>query len=136
MSEERLIEEGLTVSQEEGVEAIDDETKEKCKARLLELQEERAEVEELGNYEKKEEIDEEVEGIKEYLAGSLNIKKQPRKLNQTTEKARKSIGKAINESIEHITSLHEELGSHFDKYVHRGYFLSYEPPSPIDWVTN
>jgi non-specific serine/threonine protein kinase len=112
---------------------IDPETKKAVQQRLDELEPELALARTSDNTAKIKRIEEEIDQIGDYLAGSLGIGGRVRKFGSPTQKARVNVRRSIKRALEQITARHPALGAHLQA-IKTGEYCVYSP-APTDSVT-
>lgn len=131
-------EEGLRVSNTlpSSQEVIDSKVLQELKRdrRRLQCEIERATKD--NDLEIKEKAEEELQRIDDYVLSSQNLSGGIRRFNSVSEKARKSVSKAIYSGINLIFKESKPLGSHLQSSLAPiKYPLEYDPPEPTRWKT-
>jgi len=116
-------------------EMLDDQAKAAYRHRLLELREELEEAKELGNAERAEQAEAEIDALTRELSRAVGLGGRNRKAASASERARQSVTKTIKAVVERIVQSDSELGSIFAQCIRTGTFCSYQPDPdfPITW---
>jgi AAA ATPase domain len=116
-------------------EMLDDQAKVAYRRRLSELREELEEAKELGNVERAEQAEAEIDALTRELSRAVGLGGRNRKAASASERARQSITKTIKAVLERIAHSDSALGDIFSRCVKTGNFCSYEPDPdlPIAW---
>jgi TolB-like protein len=126
---------GSTIN-DHGEKLIDEKARKQYQKKILELQNELEEAEQLSNFEKAEKLQEEYDQLIEYLSQSLNLKGQIRETGGTVEKARSAVTWRIRSAIARIEQTHPSMGAHLSNAVKTGTLCSYKPDRNINWITS
>lgn len=78
---------------------------------------------------------EELDRIVELLSGALGLRGRSRALGSGAERARSAVTWRIRSTIKKITSAHPRLGRHLENSLKTGTFCTYQPETPIAWVS-
>jgi len=108
-------------------EMLDDQAKVAYRRRLSELREELEEAKELGNVERAEQAEQEIDALTSELSRAVGLGGRNRKAASASERARQSIGKTIKGVLERIAQSDSALGSIFARCIKTGTFCSYQP---------
>jgi uncharacterized membrane protein len=116
-------------------EMLDDQAKVAYRRRLSDLREELEEAKELGNVERAEQAEQEIDALTSELSRAVELGGRNRKAASASERARQSIGKTIKAVLERIAQSDSALGSIFARCIKTGTFCSYQPDPdfPIAW---
>ena len=116
-------------------EMLDDQAKSAYRRRLSDLREELEEAKELGNVERAERAEEEIDALTSELSRAVGLGGRNRKAASASERARQSIAKSIKSVLERIAQSDAALGDIFSRYIKTGTFCSYQPDPdfPISW---
>lgn len=116
-------------------EMLDDQAKAAYRKRLSELREELDEAKELGNVDRAEQAEQEIEALTHELSRAVGLGGRNRRAASASERARQSITKTIKAVIERIGQTDSELGDFFARSIRTGTFCSYvlDPNFPIAW---
>ena len=116
-------------------EMLDDTAKAAYRRRLSELREELEEAKELGNVERAEKAEQEIDALTSELSRAVGLGGRNRRAASTSERARQSISKTIKSVVERIAQSDARLGDIFSRCVKTGNFCSYQPDPalPIAW---
>jgi tetratricopeptide (TPR) repeat protein len=110
---------------------LDDQAKAAYRRRLLELREELEEAKELGNVERAEQAEAEIDALTGELARAVGLGGRNRKAASASERARQSITKTIRAVLERITQSDPALGGILMRSIRTGTFCSYQPDLPF-----
>lgn len=129
--------EGLTIGSwsEEGTK-IDATTKRQIEYEIGSLQRLYDIATETGDESSQSELQEELEFLKSYLSGSVDIHGKLRQENSKLENNRKAVGKAISKAKKNIRKFSPGLADHFDEAIVTGKSLKYLPQEPVIWNLN
>jgi eukaryotic-like serine/threonine-protein kinase len=116
-------------------EMLDDQAKASYRRRLSELGEELAEAKELGNIERAEAAEAEIDALTRELSRAVGLGGRNRKAASASERARQSITKTIKAVVERIARSDSPLGDLFARCIKTGTFCSYQPDLdfPLAW---
>src|ERR1700719_984935 len=116
-------------------EMLDEQAKVAYRRRLSELREELEEAKGLGNVERAEHTEEEIDALTKELSRAVGLGGRSRKAASASERARQSITKTIKAVLERIAQSDTALGDLFARCVKTGNFCSYQPDPnfPITW---
>jgi tetratricopeptide (TPR) repeat protein len=116
-------------------EVIDQQAREAYRARLVELREEIEEAREIGNVDRAEELQEEVDQIARHYSAGVGLGGRPRRAASSSERARINVGRAIRSTIDRIGEQCPALGEMLTKSVKTGTYCSYAPAhaESADW---
>jgi hypothetical protein len=116
-------------------EMLDDTAKAAYRRRLSELREELEEAKELGNVERAEKAEQEIDALTSELSRAVGLGGRNRRAASASERARQSISKTIKSVVERIAQSDARLGDIFSRCVKTGNFCSYQPDPalPIAW---
>tara|TARA_R110002167_G_scaffold134051_7_gene319384 strand:- start:3527 stop:5293 length:1767 start_codon:yes stop_codon:yes gene_type:complete len=128
-----LMDSTLVVS---GEKLIDEKARGQYQRKILDLQSEMEEAELHSDFTKLEKLQEEYDGIIEYLSQSLGLKGRIRETGGTVEKARSAITWRIRNAIARIEQHHPILGAHLSNAIKTGTLCSYKPDRDINWITS
>lgn len=114
---------------------FDTQTRDTLRARLDELIERREDAESWDNANMKEEIDQEVEWIREELRVNLDYKGEPRKMPDEHDKLRQAVYKTIERAREKIRQHDPGLYEYLKDHIETGARCCYSPNSNslLDW---
>src|ERR1700737_4802623 len=108
-------------------EMLDDQAKVSYRHRLSELREELGEAKELGNVERAEQAEEEIDALTRELSRAVGLGGRNRRAASASERARQTISKAIKAVVERIAQSDAQLGDILSRCVKTGTFCSYQP---------
>jgi hypothetical protein len=116
-------------------EMLDDQAKVAYRRRLSELREELEEAKELGNVERAEKAEAEIDALTSELSRAVGLGGRNRKAASASERARQSIAKTIKSVVERIAQSDARLGDILSRCIKTGTFCSYQPNAdfPIAW---
>ncbi len=116
-------------------EMLDEQAKAAYRRRLSELRDELEEAKELGNVERAEQAEQEIDALTKELSRAVGLGGRDRRAASASERARQSITKTIKAVVERIAQSDADLGDIFSRCIKTGTFCSYQPdPSfPIAW---
>ena len=116
-------------------EMLDHTAKVAYRRRLSELREELEEAKELGNVERGERAEQEIEALTAELSRAVGLGGRDRRAGSASERARQSIAKTIKSVVERIAQSDATLGDLLSRCVKTGYFCTYQPDpdSPLAW---
>jgi hypothetical protein len=133
---ERLEEAGISIGTlADAGEMLDDTAKFAYRRRLSELREELEEAKVLGNVERAEKAEEEIDALTSELSRAVGLGGRNRRAASASERARQSIGKTIKSVPEKIAQSDARLGAILSRSIKTGCFCSYQPDPafPIAW---
>jgi hypothetical protein len=116
-------------------EMLDEQAKVAYRHRLSELRKELDEAKEVGNVERGEKVEQEIDALTSELSRAVGLGGRNRRAASASERARQSINKTIKSVVERIAQSDARLGDIFARCVKTGYFCSYQPDPalPIAW---
>jgi len=116
-------------------EILDDQAKVSYRHRLSELREELGEAKELGNVERAEQAEEEIDALTRELSRAVGLGGRNRRAASASERARQTITKTIKAVVERITQSDAQLADILSRCIRTGTFCSYQPDPdfPIAW---
>ena len=116
-------------------EMLDEQAKAAYRRRLSELREELEEAKELGNVERAEQAEHEIDALTRELSRAVGLGGRARRAASASERARQTITKTIKAVVERIAQSDARLGEIFSRCVKTGTFCSYQPDPdfPITW---
>src|ERR1700736_5371983 len=116
-------------------EMLDEQAKVAYRRRLSELREELGEAKGLGNVERAEEAEEEIDALTRELSRAVGLGGRNRRAASASERARQSITKTIKAGLDKIAQSDATLGDIFARCIRTGTFCSYQPDPdfPIAW---
>ena len=114
---------------------LDEQAKVAYRRRLSELREELEEAKELGNVERAEQAEQEIDALTRELSRAVGLGGRNRRAASASERARQSITKTIKSVLERIAQSDAALGDIFSRCIKTGNFCSYQPDPdfPIAW---
>src|ERR1700687_2490853 len=116
-------------------EMLDEQAKVDYRRRLSELREELEEAKELGNVERAEQAEQEIDALTRELSRAVGLGGRNRRAASASERARQTINKTIKSVLERIAQGDAQLGDILSRCVKTGTFCSYQPDPdfPIGW---
>ncbi len=108
-------------------EMLDEQAKAAYKRRLSELREELEEAKEVGNIERAEQAEREIDALTRELSRAVGLGGRSRRAASASERARQSITKTIKSVVERIGQSDARMGDLFSRGVKTGNFCSYRP---------
>ncbi|HKN00256.1 MAG TPA: AAA family ATPase [Candidatus Binataceae bacterium] len=116
-------------------EMLDEQAKVAYRRRLSELREELDEAKELGNVERAEQAEQEIDALTRELSRAVGLGGRNRKAASASERARQSVTKTIKSVLERIAESDARLRDIFSQCIRTGTFCSYQPNPdfPIEW---
>jgi tetratricopeptide (TPR) repeat protein len=116
-------------------EMLDEQAKVAYRHRLSELREEFEEAKELGNVERAEQLEEEIDALTRELSRAVGLGGRSRRAGSASERARQTITKTIRAVVERIAQSDAALGDILSRCIRTGNFCSYQPDPdlPIAW---
>jgi tetratricopeptide (TPR) repeat protein len=116
-------------------EMLDDHAKSAYRRRLSELREELEEAKKLGNVERAERAEGEIDALTTELSRAVGLGGRDRRAASASERARQSIAKTIKSALERIAQSDAALGDILSRCIKTGNFCSYQPDPafPIAW---
>ena len=116
-------------------EMLDEQAKVAYRRRLSDLREELEEAKELGNVERAEQAEQDIDALTRELSRAVGLGGRNRRAASASERARQSISKTIKSVLERIAQSDATLGDFFSRCIKTGYFCSYQPDPdfPIAW---
>src|SRR6202171_352812 len=106
-------------------EMLDDQAKVAYRRRLSELREELEEAKELGNVDRAERAEEEIDTLTKELSRAVGLGGRNRRAASVSERARQSITKTIKAVLERINEADSRLGDILSRCIKTGTFCSY-----------
>jgi hypothetical protein len=116
-------------------EMLDEQAKAAYRQRLSDLREELEEAKELGNVERAEKAEREIDALTSELSRAVGLGGRNRRAASASERARQSISKTIKSVVERIAQSDARLGDIFSRCIKTGNFCSFQPDPalPIAW---
>ena len=112
---------------------FDQKAKNKYKTRLVQLQEDIEEAQEMNDNVRAGHLQEEYDKILDHLSSSLGLGGKTRKLDDQIDKARSALTWRIRTAIKKIRESHICLGNHLSNSIRTGIFCSYTPETETKW---
>jgi tetratricopeptide (TPR) repeat protein len=112
-------------------EMLDEQAKVAYRGRLSELREELEEAKALGNVERAEHAEREIEALTSELSRAVGLGGRNRRAASASERARQSITKTIKAVLERIAESDARLGDTLSRSIKTGNFCSYQPDPDI-----
>jgi tetratricopeptide (TPR) repeat protein len=116
-------------------EMLDDQAKGAYRRRLYELREELEAAKEIGNIERAEMAEEEIDALTKELSRAVSLGGRNRRAASASERARQSVTKSIKSVLKRIAQRNAALGDLFSRCIKTGTFCCYRPDHdfPIEW---
>jgi tetratricopeptide (TPR) repeat protein len=116
-------------------EILDNQAKLAYKRRLFELREQLEEAKELGNVERAESAEQEIDVLTLELSRAVGLQGRNRRAASASERARQSVTKSIKSVVGRVAQSDATLGDIFSRFIRTGIFCSYQPNPdfPIVW---
>src|SRR5216683_188732 len=116
-------------------EMLDDQAKAAYRRRLSELREELEGAKELGNVERAEQAEREIDALTRELSRAVGLGGRNRRAASASERARQTITKTIKAVVERIAQSDATLAALLSRCIKTGTFCSYQPDPdfPIAW---
>src|ERR1700726_4638101 len=108
-------------------EMLDDQAKVSYRRRLSELREELEGAKELGNVERAEKAEEEIDALTSELSRAVGLGGRDRRAASASERARQTITKTIKSVAERIAQSDAQLADILSRCIKTGTFCSYQP---------
>lgn len=124
---------GEVVANEKGIDLIDQKAKKDYKDRLLELQQDISNAEELNNYEEANRLQLEYDTVLQHLTLTLGLAGKTRTSTSQIDKARSAVTWRIRNAIKKLEEVHPSLSKHLSNAIKTGTFCSYKPEHPTEW---
>ena len=120
---------------EDAGEMLDEQTKSSYRRRLSELREELEEARELGNADRAEKAEAEIDSITVEISRAVALGGRGRRAGSASDRARQSVAKTIKSVLERIAQSDAALGDILSRCIKTGTFCSYQPDRdfPISW---
>jgi len=117
-----------------GAPALDERARREIRDRLRELDAEVAEAEANHDAERAAIWRERRQQLAEAVARDLGLGGRSRRVDDSLERARKTVSTRIHRTIATIGRTHPELGRHLERCVDTGAWCAYRPSEPISWL--
>ncbi len=116
-------------------EMLDEQAKVAYRRRLSDLREELEEAKELGNVERAERAEEEIDALTRELSRAVGLGGRSRRAISASERARQTVAKTIKSVLERIAQSDATLADILSRRIRTGNFCSYQPDPalPIAW---
>ena len=116
-------------------EMLDEQAKVAYRHRLSELRKELEEAKKVGNVERAEKAEQEIDALTSELSRAVGLGGRNRRAASASERARQSVTKTIKAVVERIMQSDTALGDLFSRRIKTGNFCSYlpDPDFPIAW---
>src|SRR5260370_22637836 len=108
-------------------EMLDDQAKVAYRRRLSELREELEQSKTLGNVERAEGTEQEIDALTKELSRAVGLGGRSRRAASASERARQTITKTIKSGLQRIAQIHSQLGDILSRCIKTGTFCSYQP---------
>src|ERR1700730_13017354 len=116
-------------------EMLDEQAKVAYRRRLAELREEFEEAKELGNVERAEHAEKQIDALTRELSRAVGLGGRNRRAASASERARQTLTKAIKWVLDRSAQSDATLGEIFSRCIKTGTFCSYQPDPdfPVAW---
>jgi tetratricopeptide (TPR) repeat protein len=116
-------------------EMLDDQAKVAYRRRLSELHDDLEEAKQVGNVDRAEQAEQEIDALTKELSRAVGLGGRNRRAASASERARQSITKTIKGVLERIAQSDARLGDILSRCIKTGTFCSYgpDPDFPIAW---
>jgi uncharacterized membrane protein len=116
-------------------EMLDDRAKTAYRRRLSELRRELDEAKELGQVERAEQLDDEIDALNKELSRAVGLRGRNRRAASLSERARQNITKMLKASVARIAQGDAALGANLSRSIRTGTFCAYRPDRnfAIEW---
>ena len=116
-------------------EMLDDQAKAAYRRRLSDLREELEEAKELGNVERAERAEREIDSLTRELSRAVGLGGRSRRAASASERARQTVTKTVRAVLDRVTESDATLGDILSRCIRTGTFCSYQPDPdfPIAW---
>lgn len=131
-----LEKEGMHIARlEDAGEMLDEQAKVAYRRRLSKLREELEEARELGQVDRADQAEQEIDALSRELSRAVGLSGRNRRAASAPERARQSITKSIKSVLERIAQSDATLGDILSRSIKTGNFCSYQPDRdfPIAW---
>lgn len=118
-----------------GTSLIDEQAMKEYKAKLRSLKIQICDAEEMGLYQKADELKGDYDALVEHLSQVTGLSNSIRKTGSSIEKARAAVTWRVRSSIKKIEKVHPQLAKHLTNSIKTGTCCSYEPETPHEWTT-
>ena len=112
---------------------LDEEAKAQYRARLTLLTEELESAERSGDADRTERVEGERSALVRELAAATGLGGRDRRLGDASERARKTVGARLRDSLTKIDAVHPELAAHLRGSLHLGTTCVYRPDRAASW---
>jgi tetratricopeptide (TPR) repeat protein len=114
---------------------LDDQAKVAYRRRLADLREELEEAKELGNVERAERAEAEIDALTRELSRAVGLGGRNRRAASASERARQTVTKTIRAVLDRVAENDATLAEILSRCIRTGTFCSYQPDpeSPIAW---
>ena len=116
-----------------GEELLDQRARRAYQARIVDLEQDVAEAEEMGDPGRAGRARAERDLLIDELARALGLGGRPRSATDAGERARQAVRARIRDTIRKLQRVHPKLGRHLERSIRTGYFCRYEPEEPVSW---
>jgi hypothetical protein len=114
---------------------LDDTAVARYRARLTELADALDRADARGDADLARRMTAEQDAVLAELRRSTALGGRPRRLGDVTERARKTVGARIRDTLNKVERVHPELGAHLRRSLHLGTTCTYTPDPPTRWRT-
>jgi TolB-like protein/Tfp pilus assembly protein PilF len=116
-----------------GDEALDGRARAALKARIRDIEEDRAEAEAMNDIGRAERLAEERDRLVETLAAALGLGGRSRRVGSLTERARTAVTWRLRHAVRRLAAEDPALGRHLENSLRTGTFCTYQPERPVAW---
>jgi hypothetical protein len=112
---------------------LDERARREIRAHLADLSAEEDEAAAMNDLERANRIGIERDFLVHELAVAAGIRGRPRRLDDVSERARKTVTARIHKCIARIEQVHPSLARHLDRSIDTGLWCVYRPEQQVDW---
>jgi hypothetical protein len=129
------VEPGLSEEEQlgSGIEMTDKESIKEYRRHIEHLKRQIEDAEELGDDDKKHELEDELDTMRRHVTANTNYGGQPRKVLSAKEKQRKRVQKSIKAAIEATEDTMPRFHRHLSTAITTGATCRYVPESGVEW---
>lgn len=102
--------------------------------KLQEIEEAQSQAEAANDPARYDSLESEREQLVAYLSAGEGKDGRPRGERSETERARKSVAKAVTTALDELKDIHPEAHGHFQEFLKIGVDCKYAPDPPISWL--
>ena len=112
---------------------LDDQAKEQYRHRLDQLAEELESAERAGDADRAGRLEKERTALVHELAAATGLGGRDRRLGDASERARKTVGARVRDTLAKIDRVHPQLAAHLRSSLRMGTTCAYQPDEPVSW---